>query len=1035
MPRFVSKMSNFYLLNYSSGRGIISFNFVRRMTEAARRVYLSLFSVVCLLLSGLSFNDAYSQRQTLTTYSLSEINGLSDNRVTSIFQDHQGFLWIGTEDGLNRYDGSIFRIYKKKGNDSTQLADNFVTCITEDTEHHLWVGTRNGVSEYDPGTNSFLQRRFNPETNNTNVDEDIVQDRKGTIWIGTHGGLAQWVPSQKRFVLHLNHSGRVSDNRINKILIDQKNRFWVATFDGLWRFYPDDSHFERVQLEGYPIESKEMMITIAEGHDGVLWLGYWGRGIFKWNPETGDTRKIEGIFANIQGITEVVNRQGKYDVWFSNFLRMDENNVVTSFAPGVPAFQENFKAGPLYYSGNGLLFMGTDKGVVIMDPTKQFFHHHYLASIEITHQGISLYEQNDRIYIGGGGNYFLRVYDSSFNQIKNIPMSVESLPTSSIRDPALLSILKEDDHHTWLCTEEGLLLLDEISGKQNLFRITERESSVLTRNFIDNIFIDSHHAHWIFPWRAGIWQFDPVLRTFKKMIDQLSPDGKQKRNLLIGAATEDSNGNIWFADLDEGLIRLDRKSGVYARVKTKLPEDRYGLTNVVYETPYIWCATAGTVFRINEHSMAFEQWLIPEDLNKTITGFCQDRQHNLWIGTRNGLLSFNTLSHTYKRFTVNDGLVNNVMDGTLFCLNSGKMVYADKNYITTFDPRHLVRNSSIPSVLITNVLSQNQVLEIGMKGATKFVDVDYSFNNFTFEWAVLNYRNPFQNRYYCKFEGIDNDWKYAGNTGRVQYASVSPGRHVFRVRGATSDGILNESGDFITVIIHPPFWKSWWFFSSIFLVFMIMVYTLYRYQLGEALKRERMRNHISADLHDEIGSTLSSISIMSDRVVRQTAEVSTSEVAMEIRENTVLLMERMDDIVWSINPKNDSLENLLLRIKRFASHVLEAKGIGYTILIHPDVHEVKLRMEDRQHIYLLLKEAINNLVKYSGCSSATIEVKPNQSWLELIVRDNGKGFDAESEHAGNGIASMKNRAKMMNARLSINSDQRGTVILLELKIK
>ncbi len=225
-------------------------------------------------------------------------------------------------------------------------------------------------------------------------------------------------------------------------------------------------------------------------------------------------------------------------------------------------------------------------------------------------------------------------------------------------------------------------------------------------------------------------------------------------------------------------------------------------------------------------------------------------------------------------------------------------------------------------------------------------------------------------------------------------------------------------------------------FSPCGALFIGLTYAWYRYKLNEELKTEKLRNKISSDLHDEIGSTLSSISIMSDLVLQKTREGKTTEVANEIRENAILLMERMDDIVWSINPKNDSMENLLLRVKRFAAQLFEARNIDYEIHINQNVEQIKLPMEFRQNVYLILKEAINNLVRHSHCTRASIEVSQQQSILKLCVTDNGLGFDVNTMPIGNGIISMKNRAAGMKMDLQINSGKgHGTSIQLMVKIK
>ncbi|HLZ16334.1 MAG TPA: triple tyrosine motif-containing protein, partial [Cyclobacteriaceae bacterium] len=830
-------------------------------------------------------------------------------------------------------------------------------------------------------------------------------------------------------------SRAASENRILDILIDRKKRLWMATYQGLWRFSLDKKNFERIELWGREPDANELVSALNEGRDGRIWIGHWSLGLKWYDPESRRSKEVvgPGLPSDIRGIATVRNPQGEFDVWCANLVRINEKGLATQYITRVNPPTINYHVTKLYSSNDGLLWLCSDKGALIMDPLKQFFYN-YQFSQSITHQGISFLQKEKSIYVGGAGSHFFKCYDSAFRLQRSYTLSKKLFPKMA---PALLSIVREDSGHVWLCTEDGLVLLDEGNGQQQLFRLSKEECPVATRNFISTLFIDRNGNHWLFPWRGGIWHFDKSKQKFTRRIEGLTVDKGVRKGLLVTAAAEDNLGNIWFADLDEGLIRFDRSKNIFSKPTEKYVRAGYNLTNVAYERPYIWAVTSGLVFRIHERTLTCERWPIPDELNKTVTGFLTDKQSHLWITTRSGLLSFDKATGQFKHFTVNDGLIDNMMTGSMFCLANGKIVYGDESYFTVFDPRELVKPSSVPPVLITGAFSQNRSIQMQTDGdGKKIADLDHTYNDFTFNWAVIHYSNPLQNRYYCKLEGVDPDWKYIGNTGRVQYASLSPGRYVFRARGATSDGIMNEQGDEVIIIIHPPFWKSSWFFFTCGLVFLGLTYSWYRYRLNEALRTERLRNKISADLHDEIGSTLSSISIMSDLVAQKTIESRTSEVANEIRENAIVLMERMDDIVWSINPRNDSLENLLLRVRRFAGQLFEARNIDYEIEISPDVKQVKMPMEFRQNIYLILKESINNLVKHSKATRASIEVMQNHSFLSVTIRDNGIGFSAREKPAGNGIASMKSRASEMRVKLSIDSENgSGTVVKLILKIK
>ncbi|HEY2726233.1 MAG TPA: triple tyrosine motif-containing protein, partial [Parafilimonas sp.] len=293
------------------------------------------------------------------------------------------------------------------------------------------------------------------------------------------------------------------------------------------------------------------------------------------------------------------------------------------------------------------------------------------------------------------------------------------------------------------------------------------------------------------------------------------------------------------------------------------------------------------------------------------------------------------------------------------------------------------------------------------------------------------------NKYAYKLEGLDKDWINTSNRTVANYSNLSPGTYTFKVKAANNNGSWNNTGASLTIIISPPFWQTWWFILLCAFSISAIIYALYRYRLNEALRVERLRSRISTDLHDDIGSTLSSISILSDMVMHDAANSNSKEMLHEIKENSVNLMEKMDDIVWSINPRNDSLEKLLLRIQRFAAQLFEAKNIEYDIDINEDIQSFKLPMEMRQHLYLMIKEAINNIIKHSQCTQANISIQYANDHLLVKISDNGKGFNAAEKTYGNGLINLQERARNINANFDVQSMQQsnGTVITIELKIK
>jgi nitrate/nitrite-specific signal transduction histidine kinase len=305
-----------------------------------------------------------------------------------------------------------------------------------------------------------------------------------------------------------------------------------------------------------------------------------------------------------------------------------------------------------------------------------------------------------------------------------------------------------------------------------------------------------------------------------------------------------------------------------------------------------------------------------------------------------------------------------------------------------------------------------------------------------FSFAGLSLKNEEKVKYRYMLKGLEKGWNASTSRHDVNYSNLAPGEYTFSVIACNGDGVWSTAPATFSFLIQTPFWKTPWFFITLSIFVAVLIYAFYYYRLNQALELEKLRTKISADLHDDIGSTLSSISIISEIILDEKDNSQKKEMVSEIKNNSISLMEKMDDIVWSINPKNDTLNNLLLRIKRFANAVFEAKEIDYTIDIQDNIKEITLPMEYRQHIFLIMKEAINNILKYSYCTKAAINVSYTNSILEISIADNGVGFLMADIPTGNGLLNMKDRAAAIRGRLRIDSAiKSGTRVLLNVKIK
>jgi signal transduction histidine kinase len=358
--------------------------------------------------------------------------------------------------------------------------------------------------------------------------------------------------------------------------------------------------------------------------------------------------------------------------------------------------------------------------------------------------------------------------------------------------------------------------------------------------------------------------------------------------------------------------------------------------------------------------------------------------------------------------------------------------------ILEYTPSRQQKNILPPPVYIMKVTIDGTVDSIvpPFSIAGQLPQLSYGQNNIAFDFAGLSFLDEENVRYTYRMEGLDKDWSPVTDRRYVNYSHLSPGKYRFRVSAQNNDGVWSEMPASMAFVIATPFWQTWWFITLVLVTLAALMYAFYRYRLQQALQIERLRVKISTDLHDDIGSTLSSISILSDIVLREAGQEQHQGMVQEIKDSSISLMEKMDDIVWSINPRNDELESLMLRIKRFAAQLFEAKGIDYEIDIENSIRHLKLPMEHRQSVYLIMKEAINNLVKYADAGKAFIRAESEGQFLRVQISDDGKGFADGMVRTGNGISNMKSRADLMGATLHLNSSPgKGTTVILTLKMK
>lgn len=949
----------------------------------------------------------------LVTYSITEKDGLCDNNINCFFQDHRGVMWMGTGYGLNSIDGSAVRAYHT-GKPGKGLSNDAVNDITEDDQQVLWLATGYGLDAYDLRTGRFSHYFVPDVTESSNRFYSLCLYGQ-YLFIGTEYGLLRFDRATHQFVSYNNKMGNAQDNHISKLFADSKKRIWVGSFNGLWLFDPAKQSFSLQNNS-----TGELITDIYEDHNGNIWAGTWDKGLKKLDEVTHTfipSLHFSNSSTNVTSITELQDTKGNYHLWCGPgpFILDSSNHSFGMVTPGKKNDREPVTCTRLYTDRNKLLWMGTSEGVKIYDPARQYFRTYVLSGyVPLTSQGISLYPLNGRFLLGAEGSNALGLYNDTLKVLRNLSSLVPSAA-------AVMNIYRDRQGDTWLCTSQGLVQLDSSLRQKKVYRYNDDDPISLPKNFL-NCFIErSNGEKWVMPWRKGIWRLDATSGRFSRIIlasgDTLLP------NANISKAMEDADGNTWFTDYFNGLYRLD------ARNETLQPiTGNMRLTNMVMDDRNMWTVSAQTIYCTDTRSGKTRQWPLPEGKNKYEYDCIMGDGGWLWIATRTGLLAFHTDKHIFKSYTEEDGLFTDNMDVTFTRLSNGNILCAGNTYATVFSPGIIDHTQPAPALIFTGASTDDEEKII----SNDHISIAWNEHNTRLTWALVNLSSPLANQYYCKMEGIDKEWHSTGHKGEMVYNNLPEGSYTFYYRAATSDGLESEVRS-IHIDVFPPFWKKAWFLALVILFASVLFYFIVRYisqrNLKEKLLRlekeqaiEKERNRISRDMHDELGSGLTKIAILSE-VVKQQGGTDRQSVD-KISDTARGLIDNLDEMVWALNPRNDSLDKLIAYISEYAHQFLEGTGINCEVNLPPDIPQDPVGEEKRRHIFMAVKEFLNNSVKHSGTNNISITLAIREKEFELLLQDEGKGFDTSLiTGLGNGIKNMAQRITEAGGRTALHSQE------------
>ena len=422
--------------------------------------------------------------------------------------------------------------------------------------------------------------------------------------------------------------------------------------------------------------------------------------------------------------------------------------------------------------------------------------------------------------------------------------------------------------------------------------------------------------------------------------------------------------------------------------------------------------------------------------NNVVYGILPDKFNNLWMSTNKGLSCFNPTKKTFQNFVAEDGLQGDEFNHFDYMkLKTGELYFGGVNGYTIFKPDVVLQKQHEIPLVFTELSIANKIIDWRQHPEILNAPITYAKkivlqpkqNMMTISFATLEYRSNKKKFYKYKLLGFHDEWTEPSIKNEANFSNLPPGTYTLKVTGTNTDGVWNSKGISIEIKVLPSWYQTWWFRTLVGLFLILVVYLFYRYRLQQQLKLLKMRNQIAADLHDEIGSTLSSITIFSEAAKKVTAgNSSAANVLNRISNNATQVMETMSDIVWSINSSHDKIDNLINRMRMYVVQLSESANFEFHFAENKDIPDFKLDMYQRKHVYLLFKEAMNNIAKYAQCKHVWIAFKVSKKQFVLRITDDGIGFETKEalskiSFGGNGLFNMNKRAKEIGGQLTIDS--------------
>jgi signal transduction histidine kinase/ligand-binding sensor domain-containing protein/DNA-binding response OmpR family regulator len=1026
---------------------------VKKWSWRQRELFAS--SIFLSLLLFCFHGDCPAQQVAFTHLNIND--GLSQNAVFAITQDRKGFMWFGTKDGLNRYDGYHFEVFQHDPFDSTSISSSFVTALYEDSKGRIWVGTeKEGVCYYDYKTERFHRIPLRSSiAGNSGIREvcSITEDRKGAVWIGTKGdGIFQVVLGNgdakhttfKQYLHDPANNQSLCHNVVSYIYAEDENTLWLSTHAGLCKLELAAGIFTHFLIKtknprAPASEFENSLGAIAYASERHLWIGAQG-GLIYFTKSTGDfvyyPHKFD-VFRYGWGAVKSIVKDREGALWLPTaamLMKFDTKTHSYRYFTNDPSDPESIAhnaASSAFADQMGNIWIGTNGfGISRIDPKANRFHtlkHTNKPGSRISGFSIRsiLEESKDVVWISGE---LLYRWDRKNNAITSYETS--SNRPDDFGNTGVWSMIKASDNTMWFATNQGLFYYDPVSSRAVL--IKNGTSGNLPQRSVYAVYEDKRKAIWVMT-----ENYICRLKDIKKGIFECYRYNKKPSfGELVRPVMYQDEDDIFWLGTNEGFLRFNPTDGSFTEYMVD-PTNPHSIVNHHIKSicpdpknpkTHLWIGTSGGLSYFSKKYGRFINYTEKNGLpNNVVYAVLPDGEGNLWLSTNKGLSKFNPESRKFRNFDVRDGLQSNEFNtGAYFRSKDGELYFGGIIGLNYFYPDQIRDTSGPPPMVLTSIeanaekISHTTHPELidGAIHDIKRLRLSYRNKVLVFHFRALDYSAPEKNQYAYKLENYNSDWIYAGLNNSATYTNLPPGTYTFRVKGANSDGVWNEEGTSLMLTITPPWWATWWAYFGYSLILIGSVLWIRKYEMNRlklknqlaigqietrSLKElDKMKNQFFTNISHEFRTPLTLItgqleSVLSDKTDEKI--LARLNVANRNAEkllnliNQIMDLSKIDAHRMPLHREEGDWVGFLKNA--FFSFESLARNKGITLEFHTACDKVPMAF-DKEKMETMLSNLISNAVKFTPSQGKIIlrVLQPYDKKVQITLEDTGVGISA-----------------------------------------